>query len=117
MTHHIITKDVIQSMLDHSPAEKVAHIVGRALVVLFRNQTVTERDANTTQINNNVGFTSGDALSGTITAKTYIKNKSLAPWQVDRWTRKNARGYSRLSKYWAQLDVAAKAKRQRTAAA
>jgi hypothetical protein len=36
-------------------------------------------------------------------------------WQIERWTKKNRRGSMRISKYWRQLDEAAKRKAARNA--
>ena len=55
-------------------------------------------------------FTSADALSGSLTAKYYLKHKTLQGWQVDRWTKLNKRGDMRIAKYWAQLARAAEEK-------
>lgn len=110
----IVSKDSLQALLD---GPNKVHVVGRALVVLFHRQTESEKQENTTKVNNAVGFTGADGRSGAITAKTYIKRGTLQDWQVERWTKKNPKGYSRLSKYWAQLNEAAVAKRQRENAA
>jgi hypothetical protein len=86
---------------------KLQHIVGRALVALFKRQTETERASNDTNVNNNRGFTAGDAKSGSITAKYYIKHKKLESWQVQRWLEGNERGEMRLTKYWRQINEVA----------
>lgn len=91
---------------------KLQHIVGRALVALFKRQTETERTLNDTNVNNNRGFTSGDAKSGSITAKYYIKHKKLESWQVQKWLEGNERGEMRLTKYWRQINEAAAEKAQ-----
>ena len=88
------------------------HIVGRALVALFKRQTETERALNDTNVNNNRGFTSGDAKSGSITAKYYIKHKKLEDWQVQKWLEGNERGKMRLTKYWRQINEVAAEKAQ-----
>jgi len=114
---HIVTRDTLQALMDRND-EVTRHAVGRALVVLFKRQTETERQANETNTHNNVGFTSGDAWGGCIAAKTYIKNGTLADWQVAKWTKRSATtGYSRLCKYWRQLDEAAQEKANRREAA
>lgn len=107
----IVTKDSLQTMLDSDNQTFVMHVVGRALVVLFKNQTESEKSANTVHVDNGVGFTGADGRSGCITAKTYLGRKHLQDWQVEMWTKKNAKGYSRLAKYWSQLDTAAQMKK------
>lgn len=107
----IVTRDSLQAMLDNaSTFERRAQIVGRALLVLFRKQTQVERDVNTTNVHNNVGFTGADGRSGCITAKSFIKRGTLQEWQVERWMRKGKNGYSRIVKYHAQLNEAAQLK-------
>lgn len=41
----IITKEILQNMLDNANDQRRIHIVGHALVVLFKNQTDDERCA------------------------------------------------------------------------
>lgn len=106
----LVTRESLQKMLDEADDVKLQHIVGRALVVLFKNQTSDEQSSNTTNKDNGIGFTGADAHSGCITAKSYIKNKSLLDWQVERWTRPARSGFSRLTKYHKQLNAAAEVK-------
>ncbi len=103
----IITKEILQDMLDGASDQRRIHIVGHALVVLFKNQTDDERRANTTKVNNGVGFTGADGHSGCLTAKCYIVNRTLQDWQVERWLRKDKSGFARICKYHAQLNIAA----------
>lgn len=94
--------------------KKRPHVIGRALVALFANQTRTEQAANHTQLHNEIGFSGADARDGSITAKYYIKHKTLLPWQVDNWM-KDFRGFPRITKYTRQLNQAAAAKAARQA--
>lgn len=104
----IITRDSFNKMLEtHLKKDQV---IGRALVVLFNRQNQDERQNNTTQHLNLRGFTPGDARSGCITAKYFIKHKTLLDWQIERWMKKNDKGIPRIAKYWAQLDEAAREK-------
>lgn len=107
----IVTKGSVQEFLNTQPADRVMQYVGRALVVLFKNQTADEQRTNDTVENNGVGFTGGDSYSGSLSAKSFIKFGKLQDWQTAKWTKKNAKGYSRLAKYHKQLDLAAQAKR------
>jgi hypothetical protein len=97
-------------MLNSNNPAKVQAVIGRALVVLLRNQTSDEQAMNTTNEDNGVGFTGADARGGSITAKFWIKNQRLEDWMVDNWTRPNTNGVPRLAKYHRQLNAAAEAK-------
>lgn len=106
--NHIVTRNSLQEMVDGPNA---AQVVGRALVVLFKRQTEAEKMENTTKIYNNIGFTKGDGRTGCIAAKTFLKHGTLNDWQLRKWTKTEKSGYSRIVKYWRQLDEAAKEKR------
>ena len=106
----IVTKDVLQSMLDREDPEYVKQVVGRALVVIYKNQTASEQHCNSTTDANGVGFTGFDARSGTLTAKSYLKHQTLQDWQVEKWTKKTKSGFARLCNYWKQINAAAEAK-------
>jgi hypothetical protein len=117
MAQPILTREQLQLMLDGAEGtEKLQHIIGRACVVLFERQTQHEQAANQTEMHNMVGFTHADALGGSLTAKTYLKNRSLQDWQVAKWTKRGKSGFSRLTKYWKQLNQAAEEKAKRAAA-
>lgn len=107
----IVTRDSLQNMLDSSNADYVMHVVGRALVALFNRQTEGEKATNSTNVDNGIGFAGCDAISGTLTAKSYLKNRKLQDWQVEKWLKRGKNGYSRLSKYHAQLNQVAQAKK------
>lgn len=64
-----------------------------------------------TRATNGIGFSQADARSGSLAAKTYLSNKKLNPWQLNKWLKKGKRGNYRISKYWKQLAVAAEAKK------
>jgi len=102
-----VTRNSLQAMLDNDNPEYVAQVIGRALVVLFKNQTRDEQSMNATNQDNGIGFTGADAHSGSITAKYFIKHKTLMDWQVARWTKPASSGYARLAKYHKQLNTAA----------
>lgn len=104
MATKIVTKESLQHMIDTASPEKLVHIVGKALVGLFDRQTADEKAVNCTVKHNNMGFTGADAKSGSLTARSYLKNKNLQAWQIEKWTKKNANGYSRLAKYHGQLN-------------
>lgn len=102
---HIVTKASLTNMIN---GPRKAEVIGRALVVLFNNQTASEQAANDTKEHNMVGFTGADARQGSISAKYYLRHRTLQDWQVEQWTRTNSKGTPRIAKYWRQLDKAAK---------
>lgn len=106
----LVTRATLLNLLNDEA--KRPHVIGRALVALFDHQTRTEQAANSTQLHNMVGFSGSDAKSGSITAKYYLKHKTLLPWQVDQWMR-DFRGFPRITKYVKQLNRAAEAKAAR----
>lgn len=110
MATAIVTRDTLQSMLNRADQDYVTKVVGRALVALMQRQTDEERSSNDTVEHNGVGFTGADARAGTLTAKSYLKNKTLADWQVAQWTKPTKSGYSRLTKYAKQLNEIALAR-------
>lgn len=116
----IVTRESLQDMIDTATREndkqKLADIVGRALVAIFERQTESEQSSNDTNQDNGIGFSGSDAKGGSLTAKTYLKNRTLLDWQVERWTRRNENGFARICKYAAQLNEIALEKRQRKAA-
>jgi len=102
----IVTKEYIENYCTTKTPEQVAQFVGRALVVIFNNQTADEKAASTTNVDNGIGFTGADAHSGCITAKTFLKRGALLDWQVERWTKRNKKGTMRIAKYHKQLNEA-----------
>lgn len=109
----LVTKDSLQNMLDGANAEYQQHIIGRALVAIFERQTQSEQFALATDEDNGVGFAGCDAKGGSLTAKSYLKRKCLAQWQVDKWTKvSETSGYARICKYAKQLNEIANEKHQ-----
>ena len=106
----LVTRESLQTMLEREDQDYVAAVIGRALVVLLRNQTREEAADNVTNQHNGIGFTGADAHSGCITAKYFIKHKKLLDWQIARWTKPGGKGYARLAKYHKQLNDAATAR-------
>lgn len=113
----IVTAKSLMDMIEAADSVKRGHIIGRALVVIFNNQTNLEKAVNATQEDNGIGFAGMDARSGTLTAKSYIKYGSLLPWQIEAWTKRNARGVMRIAKYHRQLNEAAEIKKNSQSAA
>lgn len=109
----LVTKQSLTDMLEAADDVKKAQIIGRALVALFDRQTAAEQSTDNTREHNGRGFASCDARGGSLTAKSFLKSKTLAAWQVDRWTTIK-HGYPRICKYAGQLNEIALEK-QRTA--
>lgn len=109
MTHIVTRESVVAALADERPRFVVAY-VGKALVVLFNRQTREEASSNTTKEHNTIGFAGCDARSGSITAKYFLKHKTLLDWQVAQWAKPNVKGIPRLAKYWRQLDAEAQRK-------
>ena len=106
----IVTRESLTDMIETANDAKKQAIVGRALVVVFNNQTENEKAVNETNQDNGVGFTGADARAGSLTAKFWLKHQRLEDWMVDNWTRKNVNGVMRLAKYHKQLNAAAEKK-------
>jgi hypothetical protein len=106
----IVTKQSLNVMLNKADDAKKILIIGRALVALFERQTESEQQANTTANLNGVGFAGSDARSGSLTAKSFLKNKTLAAWQVERWMKPQKDGFPRICKYVKQLNEIAEVK-------
>ena len=111
MEAKIVTRESLQAMLNNPNKAYVAQVVGRALVAIFNNQTESEKSDNDTEERNGIGFSGADAYSGTLCAKSFLKNKTLADWQIEKWTKLQKNGFSRISKYASPLDAIAKAKK------
>lgn len=107
----IVTKESLAKLLETSD-ERKAQIVGRALVVLFNRQVEDEKVSNDTRHLNMRGFAPCDARSGTLTAKYFLKHRSLLDWQIERWLAPTPQGYPRIAKYTRQLNEAANEKLQ-----
>jgi len=106
----IVTRKSLTEMLDNSNPAYVQAVIGRALVVIFKNQTADEQTSNETKHDNGIGFTGADARAGTLTAKYFLKHQRLEDWMIDNWKRKGSKGFPRLAKYHAQINKVAKAK-------
>ena len=99
----IVTQESLHTLV--SRGDDVAmHAIGRALIHLFNRQTEHERQVNTVNVHNTIGFTPADGKSGCISAKFYLKHRRLEDWQVERWSKPNAKGVARIAKYHRQLN-------------
>ena len=97
----IVTRKSLQELFSRGDTTSM-HAIGRALVVVFNNQTSGEQHSNEANPRNKKGFTNADAYSGCLSAKFYIRHRKLEHWQIVNWTTNN-----RLAKYHKQIDVAA----------
>lgn len=113
----IVTKQTLNVLLNQADKAKKIQIVGRALVALFERQTDAEKSADATTNLNGIGFASSDARSGSLTAKSFLKNKTLLDWQLDRWMAPQRDGFPRICKYVKQLNEIAVAKAAKAAPA
>jgi hypothetical protein len=108
-----VTKESIQALLLRTDTVGM-NAVGRALVVLYHNQTASEQRIEATVNRNEMGFTPSDAKRGTGMAQWYLKTGFLTAKQLDYWT-KPARTEAkriRITKYWRQLLEAAQEKQR-----
>ena len=103
----IVTRESLRDMLASASAERQQHIVGRALVAIFRRQTQSEQAGDETNRHNGVGFAHCDAYGGSMTAKSYLKHGALMSWQVESWTKVIHTGFPRICKYASQLNEVA----------
>lgn len=96
------TKEAVQNLL--ATNDKA---VGRALLVLFNNQTEDERATDQTRHSNRRGFTQADAPRMTSMAK-FFKAKGYLTARQLAWLRgrRSDRFHSRIGKYHAQLIAA-----------
>lgn len=105
----IVSQESLDELINRGDDVSV-RAIGRALVALFNRQIEDEKRANTTRVHNMEGFTPGDARSGSLTAKYFLKHQTLLQWQVEMWTKRNDRGRCRLVKYHRQLNEIANKK-------
>jgi hypothetical protein len=106
----LVTRESFIELLNNH--NDTARVIGRALVVIFNNQTNDEQKINVTRNHNAMGFTPADARSGSISAKYFIKHGTLADWMIEKWMKLNDGGIPRIAKYHSQLNVEANKKRK-----
>lgn len=89
------------------------HAIGKALVVLLKNQTSAEQASETTINRNGEGFRPCHARMGTSMAEFYRRVGFLTPKQIDYWRRPMKDGNMKIGVYWRQLAEAAEVKQAR----
>jgi hypothetical protein len=109
----IVTRTTLKKMLEEADTTKRAHIIGRALVALFDRQTDAEQQRNDTEVLNDIGFAGSDAKAGSLTAKYFLKHRTLLDWQVEKWMKPTKNGYPRICRYARQLNEVAEYKNAR----
>jgi hypothetical protein len=109
-----VTKEFIQALLIRNDTVGM-HAVGKALVVLFKNQTHHEKQIEATTNRNETGFTPSDARRGSGMARFYMQAGFLTPKQLEYWQKpaRTSAGRIRITKYWRQLLEAAEEKQSR----
>lgn len=101
----MLTKDKIVHLLKTND-----QALARALVVLNRNQTVSEQNSQSTINRNGEGFRPCHARMGTSMAEFFTKRGYLSPKQLAYWRVVMKDGNMRIAIYWRQLVEAAEAK-------
>ena len=101
----MLTKDQVVALLKTNDKA-----VGRALLVINRNQTASEQASEQTINRNGEGFRPCHARMGTSMANFFQRRGYLSPKQIAYWRKPMADGNMRLAIYWRQLAVAAEAK-------
>ena len=101
----MLTKDQVVALLKTNDKA-----VGRALLVINRNQTASEQASEATINRNGEGFRPCHAKMGTSMANFFQRRGYLSPKQIAYWRKEMACGNMRLAVYWRQLSVAAEAK-------
>jgi hypothetical protein len=87
--------------------------IGRALLVLKRNQTSDEQREENTKYRNNKGFRPCHARMGTSMANFFEKHGKLSEKQTSYWRVRDVNGNMRIAIYWKQLIEAAENKQVR----
>lgn len=107
MSNKIVTPQILLSMLTTQDRQRQIKIIGRALVALFNRQTEDEKSVNDVKDANSRGFSGADAKSGSLTAKYFLKHRTLLDWQIDKWLKPTRNGMPRICKYHKQLNEVA----------
>lgn len=103
-----VTKEWLAAKIKESPAR----VIGRALLAIYKNQTLSEQSASSTIVQNGIGFCKPDARVGTIGARMYQAHARLDEWCVEVWLRPAKDGYPRICKYVDQLNAIAEKKKE-----
>lgn len=99
----IVTRESLKQSIETHP-KGPGHVIGRALVAIFRLQTEEEKQENHTKFRNGMGFSANDGRIGALGAKTFMKHGTLEEWQFKPWIKPDKNGYPRIVKYVKQLN-------------
>lgn len=97
-----VTKEWLARKIEEDSQE--GRVIGRALLAIYRNQTLSEQGHSKTAVRNGIGFCKPDARVGSIGARMFKSKARLEPWVIEIWTRKAKDGFPRICKYVEQLD-------------
>lgn len=103
----IVTKEWLAAKVAANPS----HVIGRALLAIYNNQTAQEQSFTSTVQRNGIGFSKPDARIGSIGARMF-KAKKLEPWVIAIWQKPAKDGLPRICKYADQLNMIANAKQR-----
>jgi hypothetical protein len=103
-----VTKEWLAAKIKEDPSRTI----GRALLAIYKNQTLNEQSVSSTIVQNGVGFCKPDARVGTIGARMYKAHARLDQWCIDVWMKPARDGYPRICKYANQLNAIAEEKKK-----
>jgi len=103
-----VTKEWLAAKIKENPNR----VIGRALLAIYKNQTMSEQSASSTIVQNGIGFCKPDARVGTIGARMYQAHARLDQWCIDVWMKPAKDGYPRICKYADQLNNISEDKRK-----
>lgn len=94
------TKEKIVNLLETNDLA-----VGRALIVILKNQTDDEIATQSTNHSNGKGFNGAHGKIGTSMALQAMNRKGyLSEKQVAYWRKRDSKGNMRIALYWKQLQ-------------
>ena len=105
-------KDRIFALLARSDNTGM-HAIGRALVGLYRRQTIAQQTFSHTNEENTRGFNKFDSFKGMSDAKYYLIYDRLRKDSIEYWQSpcKIGSDVSKIQKYWRQLIEISEEKR------
>lgn len=107
----IVTKESIYNTISKARKAKrfdfIVQYVGKALVVLYRNQEPDEKASRTANIQNGVGFNKFDSDKGTRAAQRFLNTGTLPLAEVNYWCKLDKTNYPKIARYHKQLNDAA----------
>lgn len=95
---------VTREWLAAKVAENPNRVIARAIMAIYKRQTIDEQQSATTSKRNGIGFTGADANLGTRCAKHFIKHGELERWMINIWRKPVKNGFPKICKYTKQLN-------------